>query len=61
MKFFTIEGINRLSVMNLLYNAGMKIDVDYTMRREDLKNIYEISINEKSSQIIGQLMMLSRN
>lgn len=60
MKVFIVEGIHRLSAGNVLYNAGLEQDVDYTVVKEHLTNIYEITINEKSSKIIGKMMMLSK-
>jgi len=59
MRVFVVEGINRLSVANLLYNADLKQDVDYTLTKEDLKNTYEVKLSDKFSTIIGQMMMLS--
>lgn len=60
MKIFVVEGVNRLSASNLLYNAGLKQDVDFTVVKEHLTNTYEIVVNEKSSRIIGKMMMLSK-
>lgn len=59
MRTFVVVGINRLSAMNLLFSAGLEDGVDYTIVKEDLKNTYEINVNDKSSKIIGKMMMLS--
>lgn len=60
MKIFVVEGVNRLSAMNLLYGADLKQDVDFTVVKGQLTNTYEIIVNEKSSRIIGKMMMLSK-
>ena len=60
MKIFVVEGVNRLSAMNLLHGADLKQDVDFTVVKGNLTNTYEIVVNEKTSRIIGKIMMLSK-
>lgn len=59
MKIFVVEGINRLGASNLLYNAGLKNESDYTLTQDGLTNTYEVSMNEKSSKILCQMKILS--
>lgn len=59
-RFQRLVGVNRLSAMNLLYGADLKQDVDFTILKGNLTNTYEIIVNEKTSRIIGKMMMLSK-
>lgn len=60
MKIFVVEGVNRLSAMNLLHSVDLKQDVDFTVVKRQLTSTYEIIVNEKTSRIIGKMMMLSK-